>query len=87
MSADSDQSAPARSREHEPGEVDEYGFAESHWDTGEDEGIWRFWDEGIVTVLIVGGAILFLFPEPATSAVGVLMMGFGVLMWLVDWAT
>ena len=51
------------------------------------EGLWRFWDEGLVTFLIVGGAILFVFPEPITSSVGILMMGFGVLMWLVDWLT
>jgi hypothetical protein len=68
-------------------DVDEYGFEHDEWETGEDESIWRFWDEGIITLLIVGGAILFLFPEPITSGVGVLMMGAGLLFWLVDWLT
>lgn len=73
--------------ENEPYETDEYGYDEDDWETGEDESIWRFWDEGIITLLIVGGAILFVFPEPMTSAIGVLMLGAGVLFWLVDWAT
>lgn len=41
-------------------------------------------DGGIATVLIVVGAILFLIPEPATSAAGILLLGIGVVLWLVD---
>ena len=67
--------------------TDEYGYDEDDWEEDEDESIWRFWDEGIITLLIVGGGVLFLFPEPATSGLGVLMLGAGVLLWLVDWAT
>lgn len=50
-------------------------------------GVGRFWDEGLITLVIVGGAILFFFPEPATSGLGILLMGLGVLAWLLDWAT
>ncbi|MFC6823542.1 hypothetical protein [Halopelagius fulvigenes] len=42
-------------------------------------------DEGLITLLIVTGAILFLIPEPATSAVGVLLLFVGAIAWLVDW--
>lgn len=56
-------------------------------DTGDRSGIARLWDEGLITLLIVGGAVLFLFPEPATSGLGALLMGIGVIAWLVDWAT
>lgn len=44
------------------------------------------WDESLITLLIVGGAILFLFPEPVTSGIGILLVTIGVLGWLIDWA-
>lgn len=49
-------------------------------------GIASLWDESLITLLIVGGAVLFVFPEPATSGLGVLLMTLGVIAWLVDWA-
>lgn len=41
-------------------------------------------DEGLITLLIVGGALLFLFPEPATSAVGIVLLGVGIIAWAID---
>ena len=61
---------------------DPYGQTE----VDEGGGIASLWDESLITLLIVGGAILFVIPEPATSALGVLLVTLGVLAWLVDWA-
>ena len=44
------------------------------------------WDEGLITLLILGGVILFLFPEPFTSGLGIVLIGVGVIAWLIDWA-
>ncbi|SFG14255.1 hypothetical protein SAMN04488063_1553 [Halopelagius inordinatus] len=41
-------------------------------------------DEGLITLLIVSGALLFLFPEPATSAVGIVLLGVGIIAWAID---
>lgn len=41
--------------------------------------------EGAITMLLVIGVALFLFPEPATSAVGIGLIAVGVIGWLVDW--
>ena len=49
-------------------------------------GLWGL-DESVFTLLVVGGAVLFFFSEPATSALGILLMGTGPVAWLVDWAT
>lgn len=54
-------------------EDDEYESEDDSW-----------WDEGLITLLLVGGVILFLFPEPATSAIGVLLIGVGLIAWIVD---
>lgn len=70
-------------RAHDEPGYDPYGEAEAD----RPGGVARLWDEGLITLLIVGGAILFLFPEPATSGLGVVLMAAGALAWLVDWAT
>jgi len=77
--------AEEKRRDEYEGEVyDEEGTA-GVADADESDDSW--WDEGLISLLLVGGLVLFLFPEPATSAIGVLMMGAGVVAWLVDWAT
>ncbi len=53
--------------------------------TDDDEGTWL--DEGLITLTLVAGVALFLFPEPATSGLGILLIGVAVVAWLVDWAT
>ena len=50
----------------------------------EDEGTWL--DEGLITLTLIAGVALFLFPEPATSGLGILLITVGVVAWLVDWA-
>lgn len=67
---------------------DERGY-DPHGETGGEEGggVTRFSDERLITLVIVVGAALFLFPEPATSGLGVLLLAIGVVAWLVDWAT
>jgi hypothetical protein len=54
-------------------------------DTTEDEGD-SWWDEGLISLLLVAGVVLFVIPEPATSALGILLISVGVVAWLVDWA-
>lgn len=48
----------------------------------DDGGSW--WDEGLITLLLVAGVVLFLFPEPATSALGIVLLAVGVIAWVVD---
>lgn len=40
--------------------------------------------EGGITMLLVGGVILFVFPEPITSTIGILLIATGVVMWIAD---
>jgi hypothetical protein len=35
--------------------------------------------------LMLIGLVLFLFPEPATSAFGIFLIGLGVLIWFMGW--
>lgn len=64
---------------------DEYDRDETAYAAEEDDESW--WDEGLIGLLLVVGVVLFLFPEPATSALGIGLIAVGVLAWLVDWAT
>lgn len=48
-----------------------------------DDDSW--WDEGLVTLLLVAGVALFVFPEPATSALGLALIAVGVAFWVLDW--
>jgi len=43
-----------------------------------DEGGDGFWDVGVVTALVLGGLALVVFPEPATTITGVLLVTIGV---------
>ena len=54
---------------------------ESDEETG--EGSW--WDEGLIGLLLIVGIVLFLIPEPATSGLGILLIGAGVVLWIIDW--
>ena len=51
---------------------------------GEDDDSWL--DEGLIGLVLIAGVVLFLFPEPATSGLGVLLIAIGVVAWLIDWA-
>jgi hypothetical protein len=57
---------------------DAYGEVPSEAD---DEG---GWDEGLLALLFIGGLALFLFPEPATSTLGLVLVGVAVVGWATD---
>ena len=42
------------------------------------------WGDGLVSLLLLGGAALFLFPEPSTSVLGILLVVAGVVLWAVN---
>jgi hypothetical protein len=44
-----------------------------------------WWDVGLIGGLLLVGVALFLFPEPATSAIGIGLITLGVVAWVVDW--
>lgn len=51
--------------------------------TDRDDETWV--DEGLISLLIIAGAVLLLFPEPTTSFVGVLLLLAGAVLWILDW--
>jgi len=42
-------------------------------------------DDVAPTTVIVAGFLLFVFPEPATSALGAGLLLFGVVWWFYEW--
>ena len=40
--------------------------------------------EGLFSLLVIVGVILFIFPEPATSMLGVILIFLGAVGWLVS---
>lgn len=73
------------SREEET-RYDEEPYEDADGSPYDEDDSGSLWDEGLITLLIVGGVALFLFPEPVTSGVGILLLSIGVIAWLVDWA-
>lgn len=45
----------------------------------------KYWAAVGVGELIVIGALLFFFPEPTTSILGIILIGTAVLVWLAGW--
>lgn len=39
---------------------------------------------GLATALILAGVLMFLFPEPATSFVGIVLIAAGLAVWVVS---
>ncbi|WP_433634057.1 hypothetical protein [Halomicrococcus sp. NG-SE-24] len=39
---------------------------------------------GLVGLLLVAGGILFFFPEPATSGIGVMLIIAAVVIWVIQ---
>ena len=69
----------------EPVDDSEAAYGERYEDaavTDVGEGSW--WDEALASTLVLVGAVLFFFPEPATSMLGVLLMLAGAAVWLFD---
>ena len=60
-------------------EDDEY---DSTYAEEDDDGSW--WDEGLIALLLVTGVILFFFPEPFTSTIGIALIALGVIAWVAD---
>lgn len=48
---------------------------------GDDE----WFEAGVITLTLLAGLALFLFPEPLTSGIGAVLMAVGVIAWIVDW--
>lgn len=46
----------------------------------------RWWDVGLLPMLFVAGVTLFVFPEPVTSAPGVVLVVTGIALPVADWA-
>ena len=49
----------------------------------DDDGSW--WDEGLIGLLLIAGVVLFFFPEPTTSMIGIALIGIAVVAWIIDW--
>lgn len=47
-----------------------------------DTGSW--WGEGLASLLLIAGVILFFIPEPITSTLGILLLILGAFVWIVD---
>lgn len=45
----------------------------------------RYWGAVGVTELLVIGALLFFFPEPATSFAGMVLILVAAIVWLAGW--
>ena len=52
-------------------------------DAESDDESW--WGEGLAGTLLLVGAVLFFIPEPATTGIGILLLGAGVAVWIADW--
>ncbi len=50
-----------------------------------EETIEDYSEEGLAALLIVIGVILFFFPEPTTSIIGIILIVIGALVWLADY--
>ncbi|MDS0475330.1 hypothetical protein [Natrinema sp. 1APR25-10V2] len=62
------------------------GRGDSADTTTNDSGSWfdrAKAEYGLGTLLVAAGAVLFLFPEPITSTAGIVLIGVGVLVWLL----
>lgn len=62
---------------------DDYGRESEGYETDADD---TWVDEGVIGLILLVGVALFLFPEPATSGVGILLILVGAVLWVVDWA-
>ena len=63
------------------GTYDEEAYDGTTHDTEDDD---SWWEEGLAGTLILVGVVLFFFPEPATSVLGIVLLGVGVLAWIAD---
>lgn len=45
----------------------------------------QYSEEELATILIVVGFVLFIFPTPITSLIGIIVMFLGAVTWFTDW--
>ena len=45
----------------------------------------QYSEEELATILIIVGFILFVFPTPITSLIGIILMFIGAITWFTDW--
>ncbi len=68
-----------------------FGYGRDHDYEGEgpvdDEADDSLLDEGVLAAMLVAGVLLFVFPEPATSALGAALVVAASIGWLIDWAS
>lgn len=64
-------------------EDDEYD-TEYDDDTYDDEDDGSWWDVGLIGLLLIAGVALFLFPEPFTSTIGIVLIALGIVAWVAD---
>ena len=57
---------------------------ESYVEGASDDGDGGWWDEGLISLFLVCGVVLFFFPEPTTSFVGIGLIAVGTVAWLID---
>lgn len=74
--------APNRGRVDGDYDASEEGYLDEYTARDGNGGGW-----GLPALLLAAGVILFLFPEPITSTVGILLVVAGVAVWLYEWAT
>ena len=78
MSADDRYTEDTYDDDETYGEYDDYDETYE-----EDDGSW--WDEGLIGLLLIAGVVLFFFPEPTTSIIGIALLAIGVVAWIIDW--
>ena len=45
----------------------------------------KYSEEEQASLLIIIGAVLFFFPEPITSVIGIIVLLVGIATWVADW--
>lgn len=73
-------------REEDEARYEENAYEDTGDSFSDEDSDGSLWDEGLITLLLVAGVLMFVFPEPITSGVGILLISIGVVAWLVDWA-
>ena len=63
---------------------DEYAEYDDAHDASAAEEDDSLWAEALISVVLIAGVVLFLFPEPLTSTLGVILLAFGLVAWLAD---
>jgi hypothetical protein len=77
-----DEGAHPENRKDAEYDEDDYEYANAEGSVVEDDG--SFLGESLAWLLFLSGLALFLFPEPATSTLGVGLMVASIVVWIAD---